>query len=217
MWRSGRCARTVRKAPPTPCGPLEDTTARLGLPQPGRRRCSYPESEDCSAVFLTLATGCLNWFPVGLVRAPASIPTQRGRVAWFTAPSASGRTGSRTGLPHCTPLRHCGVDRARDWPRQPRSEGSPWDQRAPEPFVASALSPKLPPEPVRGRGPRGSRSLPLPTTWGQYRDTKTRCKRRSCFGLALFVLATVWTSTVALPTAYPVFPHGVDMLMGIQC
>ena len=28
-------------------------------------------------------------------------------------------------LPHCTPPRRCGVDGARDWPRQPQSEGSP--------------------------------------------------------------------------------------------
>jgi len=91
------------------------------FPSTGRRRRSHPESVDCSIVFLERATGCRDRFPVGPDRAPNLDP----RAVWpdhgFTAPSAASRTGSRTGLPHCTPLRHCGVDEARDWPRLPES------------------------------------------------------------------------------------------------
>ena len=50
-------------------------------------------------------------------------------AAWphhgFTAPSASGRAGSRTGLPHCAPLRYGRADEARDWLRLPESRGFP--------------------------------------------------------------------------------------------
>ena len=66
-------------------------------------------------------------FPVGLRPAPALIPSPPAGSG-FTAPSASGRTGSRTGLPLCIPQRHGGMDRARDWPRLPESKGLPWDQ-----------------------------------------------------------------------------------------
>jgi len=104
--------------------PSENTTARL-VSQTGRRRSSYPESKNCSLVFRTRATGCLDRVPVGPVSAPALIRTQPGQTACFTAPSASGHAGSRTGLPHCTPQRHGGVDEARDWPRLPESKGNP--------------------------------------------------------------------------------------------
>jgi hypothetical protein len=64
-------------------------------------------------------------FPVGPPEAPASIPTQRGRATWFTAPSASSPAGSRTDLSNCTPLRQGEVGEARDWPRLPESVGAP--------------------------------------------------------------------------------------------
>jgi hypothetical protein len=73
-----------------------------------------PESKNCSFVFRKRATGCLDRVPVGPASAPALIRTQPGQTACFTAPSASGHAGSRTGLPHCTPQRHGGVDEARD-------------------------------------------------------------------------------------------------------
>ena len=137
---------------------MKCTTARL-VSQRGRRRSSYPESENCFPVFLEQATGCLDRFPVGLIPAPALIPSQPAGHG-FTAPSASGRTGSRTGLPHCIPQRHGGMDRARDWPRLPESKGYPGIIEAPEPLIAPALSPKLSLEPVYGRGSGLAQPLP---------------------------------------------------------
>ena len=77
--------------------------------QTGRRRCSYPESMDCSTVFLNPASGFRRFDKPELrLRSPCNVAASTR----FAAPNASGRTGSRTGLPHCTPPRQCGVDEA---------------------------------------------------------------------------------------------------------
>lgn len=105
--------------------PPENTTARLSFPSRAVAGAVTRSRRIAPSFFSHEPPVVLVRFPVGLAEAPASIPTQHGHATRFTAPSASGRAGSRTGLPHCTPLRHGGVDEARDWPRLPGSVGTP--------------------------------------------------------------------------------------------
>ena len=184
-------------------------------PQTGRRRSSYPESKDCSFVFQGRATGCLDRFPVGLAPAPALIPTQPAGHG-FTAPSASGRAGSRTGLPHCTPQRHGGVDEARDWLRLPESKGYPGiDERLSPLFLRHS------PPSFRSSPPSGvDQDWPDPFPAGdgeQYRPAKNANKRRDNFGNNHNMLATLWKPNHAPRTVWPGFPHAVKMWTGKLC
>jgi len=79
----------------------------------------------------------------GFREALASIPRPDGRPTWFVGASAAGRIGSRTDLPHCVPMRCIGPDGARDWLHQ-SNRSDHRDLQAPEPLVASALSPDIP-------------------------------------------------------------------------
>lgn len=184
-------------------------------PQTGRRRSSYPESEDCSSVFPMRATGCLDRFPVGLASAPALIPARLASHG-FTAPSASGRTGSRTGLPHCTPQRHGGVDEARDWLRLPESKGYPGiDERLSPLFLRHS------PPSFRSSPPSGvDQDWPDPFPAGdgdQYRPAKIANKRRGNFGNIHNMLATLWKPTRAANTICGGFPQPVKMWTGKLC
>src|SRR3990172_6341695 len=91
----------------------ENTTARLSFPSGAVAGAATRSRWIAPFVFLPQATGWLDRFPVGPTKAPASIPTQSAQTTRFTAPRASGRAGSRTGLPHSTPLRYGEVDEAR--------------------------------------------------------------------------------------------------------
>lgn len=131
-------------------------------------------------------------FPVGPTRAPASIPTQHGLATRFTAPSASGRAGSRTGLPHCTPLRHGEVDEARDWPRLPESVGPPWDRRTPEPLLLRRPPPSFRSSPSAGVDQAGPGPFPA-DDGGKYMAPSKPRKCRICFGLDHFDVRGMWT------------------------
>jgi hypothetical protein len=100
----------------------------------------------------------------GICEASASIPRPDGRPAWFVVASAAVPVGSRTDLPHCTPLRRLGVGEARDWLHL-FVRGDHRDRWMPEPLVASAPYPDNPSEPPAvspcSRGPQspGRRSV----------------------------------------------------------
>ena len=111
--------------------------------------------------------------PVGPTGAPASIRAWFGRTSRFTVPSASGHAGSRTGLPHCTSLRHGKVDEARDWPRLPESKGFPWDHRAPEPFDCCGALPQAFAQ-TRHRAWIGQGPTPSPLATGPNLDARRK-------------------------------------------
>ena len=155
-------------------------------------------------------------FPVGPPKAPASIPTQRGRATWFTAPSASSPAGSRTDLSKSTPLRQGEVDEARDWLRLPESVGAPGIDRRLCPCLHRRPPPSYRPGPSAGVDQ--AEPDPFPTDdASQYRILLRPHKCRIYFGLRHFDVREMWIPITPAGRSSFTFPHNVEMWIGIPC
>jgi hypothetical protein len=151
-------------------------------------------------------------FPVGPPKAPASIPTQRGRATWFTAPSASSPAGSRTDLSNCTPLRQGEVGEARDWPRLPESAGAPGIDRRLCPCLHRRPPPSCRSSPSAGVDQAEPDPFPADDT-GQYRSRQRLRKCRICFGLRHCDVREMWIPSNHGQRGSHDFPHDVEMWM----
>ena len=190
-WHAARPSTTERRAPTTPEAPSAKPQAPSAAPKKDGRlvihrtavpHSDYPRSGVAPPFF----------FPPPPVGCCAAREGQRepwlpspGRMicpTWFVTASAASRSGSRTTPSHCTPRHRIGVEGTRDWSPLPGLV-SLQDRRSPEPLVASAISPDIPPELAGRRHPRPEVPDRSPPTVPQ--DTVGRKPRKclSFFGL----------------------------------